>query len=273
MHFQASAFGRIVPSPPMENLRIVLIGNGNTAWHYAQLIQQLPGIKLWIAGRDANQAAQFASEVRAHHSSTITNLPTNWDLYILAIADDALPKVTQQLLEVSGLVVHTSGFVDLDVLKPLTRRGVLYPLQTLTKGTPIAANKIPLLVEAAHTSDVSFLMEFARKMTPQVFEVSSAVRKQLHVAAVFANNFTNHLMEKALQQLAATGLPTQILQPLIEETFRKALVLGPAAAQTGPAKRGDQRTMAGHKLLLNQADAELYQVVSNSIQKLYEGKL
>lgn len=257
----------------MKKLRVALVGNGNTAWHYAQLISQLPHVTLWSAGRDAQQTAQFASNVGAHHNCTLPNLPTDLDLYILAITDDALPEAASQLGQVRGLVVHTSGFVNMDVLKPLPRIGVLYPLQTLTKGTPIAAEKIPLLVEAAIIADTVFLLQLAQLLVLQVFEVSSAERKRLHVAAVFANNFTNHLMGKSLELLEPTGLPPQILHPLMEETLRKALVLGPELAQTGPAKRGDHRTMEGHKLLLNPADAALYQILSNSIQKLYEGKL
>jgi predicted short-subunit dehydrogenase-like oxidoreductase (DUF2520 family) len=258
---------------PMAKLQIAIVGTGNSAWHFTKRLLSWGGAEIWSSSRFIESAEAFQKQTGSHHTSTIENLPKTLDLYILAVADNAVPEVAATLGEVEGLVVHTSGFVAMDVLYMHERRGVLYPLQTLTKGVDCAPENLPLLVESHHKKDEQLLVKWAQAWVPTVQVLNSAQRRQLHAAAVFANNFTNHLLYKAQQICAMAGLPAQTLDPLVAETFRKAQEIGPLAAQTGPAKRGDQRTMMGHQDLLNPNDAALYEALSKSIQNLYEREL
>lgn len=257
----------------MAQLQIAIIGTGNSAWHFTKRLLAWGGAEIWSSSRTLARAAAFQQTIGSHHTSTTATLPKNMDLYILAVADNAIAEVSTVLGRVTGLVVHTSGFVTMETLCMHGRRGVLYPLQTLTKGVACAPENLPLLIESHHKKDEELLLKWAQQWVPHVQVLSSTKRRQLHAAAVFANNFTNHLLYKAQQICAMAGLPAQTLDPLVAETFRKAQEIGPFEAQTGPAKRGDQRTMQGHQELLNPNDAALYAALSNSIQNLYEREL
>jgi predicted short-subunit dehydrogenase-like oxidoreductase (DUF2520 family) len=101
-----------------------------------------------------------------------------------------------------------------------------------------------------------------------VLRLSSARRLQLHVAAVFANNFTNHVLGIADALLAEAGLPAELLHPLVRETVEKALTNPPFTVQTGPAVRRDAPTLAAHEAALatHPAWQDLYAQLTASIQ-------
>ena len=92
-------------------------------------------------------------------------------------------------------------------------------------------------------------------------------RANLHVAAVFANNFANRCFAIAEKILEEKDLPFELLHPLMEETLAKALQDSPARMQTGPAMRGDEDTLRRHLLLLADHPAwmEIYRELSENI--------
>lgn len=203
----------------------------------------------------------------------ITDLPTDADLYILAVVDDAIQAVAQQLAEhvpPDRLVVHTSGATSSSVFQGLFERyGVFYPLQSFSIDRPIAFQSIPFCLSAHKASDLSLLKSIAEQLSERVVEINDQQRAGLHVAAVFANNFTNYLQFISSQLLTQQGLPADLLQPLVEETIAKLQTLPPETAQTGPAIRGDETTMTKHLHLLNRHPEWqiLYRLISKGIQK------
>ena len=110
-------------------------------------------------------------------------------------------------------------------------------------------------------------------MSDEVYFIDSDQRKKVHLAAVYVNNFVNHLYHIAHEICARENLPFELLKPLIRETARKIEVMAPSEAQTGPAKRKDLKTINEHLELLSEDQKDLYQLISNSIQLIHGKEL
>jgi predicted short-subunit dehydrogenase-like oxidoreductase (DUF2520 family) len=193
------------------------------------------------------------------------------DLYLLAVPDDAATAVLRASRWPAGaLVAHTSGALPLSIFdeQPGVRGGVLYPLQTFSPGRRIDWRGVPLCLEAADEPGQQLLAAVGHSLSSRVHFVSTSERNQLHVAAVFACNFTNHLLGIADQLLAQARLPADLLTPLVRETIDKALANPPFAVQTGPAIRHDASTIEKHlaALVAYPAWQDLYERLTASIQ-------
>ena len=254
--------------------RIALIGAGKLATQLALALQEKAGLeKLYVVNRNKKKAKDLAILTSSVYVEAINSLPLDASLYIIAVSDQAIPEIANQLaacLPADALVVHTSGATPSSVLKPYFERyGVFYPLQTFDRETTMDFSAIPVLVDAPLGSDLDLLRQLAAKLSGQVHVISDEQRAVLHVAAVFACNFVNHQYFLAEQLLKAEGLPFQLLKPLIHETARKVQRKAPADAQTGPAIRGDQATINRHLEFLQAFPdlARIYQLMTESIQQ------
>jgi predicted short-subunit dehydrogenase-like oxidoreductase (DUF2520 family) len=247
-------------------MRIAIIGTGNVAWQFAKAFHEKHNVE-FIYGRNANKAERLAQTVESKFSTSLDQLPRDLNLYLIAISDDQIQTVAGQIPKVSGIVAHTSGSVDLTVI-PHKKSGVFYPLQTLSKEKIVDWRKVPLCVESQDAETLETLTELGSDLTENVQLIDSQQRRAIHLAAVFACNFSNHMMANAQELLRESELDFSILKPLIEETVEKALEVGPDNAQTGPAIRGDENTLVKHRNLLeNHAQLlEIYNLVSQSIQ-------
>jgi predicted short-subunit dehydrogenase-like oxidoreductase (DUF2520 family) len=189
------------------------------------------------------------------------------DLYIIAVSDDAIAEVSENLALDNQLVVHTSGTVTLNALADKNRRAVFYPLQSFSKDKIVNFKTIPLCIEAENKKDVPTLKLIANAISDAVYDINSEQRKALHVAAVFVNNFVNHLYQIGKEICDVNAIPFAILKPLIQETANKIATLSPNAAQTGPAKRNDISTIAAHQqFLTDENQATIYNLLTQSIQ-------
>lgn len=199
-----------------------------------------------MLNRTAQPARDLAATLHANWSDRWADVQPDAGWLLLAVRDDAIGEVAAALAPhiPQALVTHTSGATPGTVLAPHFRRfGVFYPLQTFSREQEPDWATIPLCVDAADPSDLVFLQEMAGRLGARAWPVNDQQRAALHVAAVFANNFTNHCYTVAEQLLTEQGLPFELLHPLMRETLAKALAHSPARMQTGPARRGDQATL------------------------------
>lgn len=247
----------------------VLLGGGNLALHLYDALQKSAACRVvQVYNRSLHKIGHLGSEVQ------ITNDPNQLataDVYLLSVSDDAISKVSECLIGVNAIVAHTSGSATLEVLPNNGRRACFYPLQTFTKGLSIDYRTVPICLEAEREEDLIILQRMAASISDSVYRISSQQRQALHLAAVFVNNFTNHLYLIGKELCAQNNLPFDLLRPLIKETAQKIERMDPLVAQTGPAKRGDQKTLARHQLQLqDKIVKEIYFLLSESIKNTYK---
>ncbi len=196
------------------------------------------------------------------------------DVYIIGIPDDAIAIFSESLAFQNKLVVHTSGGAAMNVLSSKNRRGIFYPLQTFSKQRKVDFKKIPICIEAENSKDLELLRSLGEAISESVVEISSEKRAKLHLAAVFVNNFVNHLYEIGSEILKDEDLPFELLQPLIAETASKIEALSPEEAQTGPAKRNDRKTIEKHlHLLADSPHKKLYGLFTEQLNQRYGKEL
>jgi predicted short-subunit dehydrogenase-like oxidoreductase (DUF2520 family) len=269
-------------------MKIAFIGSGNVAWHLAPALQMAGNEIGSVYSRDLKNAQLLAD--RLHKPLIINHLDfsdSSATLFIIAVSDDAIAELASKIkLPQGAILVHTSGSKGLESLisspSPTKRgissltpspspkergMGVFYPLQTFSKTKSLDFKTIPFCIEGSNQEVENTLIKLAQSLSNQVFRINSAQRRALHVAAVFANNFSNHLLRIAQEILQKNQLEFSLLKPLIEETIAKALTTNPSAAQTGPAKRGDAQTIAQHlDFLQNEPQWQIiYQIITQSI--------
>lgn len=251
-------------------MKAVIIGSGNVATHLGKALTkaQVQVSQVWSPNYE--NAAALAKQIGADAISNLTAIALDADICVISVKDDAIAKISDQLTGFKGLVVHTSGAVSLDVFaNKFDNYGVFYPLQTFSKHKAVDFKTIPICIEANNVTTLAKLESLAVKLSDHVQEVASEKRKILHLAAVFACNFPNHLYALAEKILTDNGLDFAILRPLILETAVKVQQDLPLAVQTGPAIRNDEITMAKHEALLSnyQQCLEIYRTLSESIKK------
>ena len=246
-------------------IKVSIIGSGNLAQHLIQAFQSNPSIELvQVVARNPKTVAHLLDSNRI--ISDYTQLQEA-DLYIISVSDDAIAEVSAALPFENRLVAHTSGSVSIDSLDPKNHRAVFYPLQSFSKDKIVNFKTIPLCIEAENKKDVPTLKLIANAISDAVYDINSEQRKALHVAAVFVNNFVNHLYLIGNEICDANAIPFSILKPLIQETANKIATLSPEAAQTGPAKRNDISTIAAHQqFLTDDNQAAIYNLLTQSIQ-------
>ncbi|MDB4924575.1 Rossmann-like and DUF2520 domain-containing protein [Mucilaginibacter sp.] len=255
-------------------MRITIIGSGNIATHLAAAFKNAGHRIVQVYSRNMQNAALLAYHIKAEPIDDITNVDPETDLFVIAIKDDTIGLIAEQLAPYRKLMVHTSGATDLYTLLAFSDNvGVFYPLQTFSKTKEVDFRNVPLCIEAADENIAAELTALAQTISNKVYLIDSAKRKILHLAAVFACNFPNYLYTIAQQILAQHQLDFELLRPLILETAEKVQVGLPAAMQTGPAIRNDEVTMNNHLQLLKDTPhlQELYTLLSQDIIKLDKG--
>lgn len=238
--------------------KIVIIGQGNVAWHLTEALGECDGC-----------------EIKAVNSHTLDGLTNDSDLYIIAVSDTAIKEVAEKIPVTKGIVAHTSGSISLECIDPKhSRRGVIYPLQTFTKGRKLNYSEIPFFLEAESPTTLSALREIIKPLGVRCIDADSEQRRMLHLASVFVCNFANRLFGIGEDLLEKSGLPGDSLHALINETVKKLSVLSPREAQTGPARRGDGAVLERHIAMLKDMqmtnESEIYRLLSESISNEFK---
>jgi predicted short-subunit dehydrogenase-like oxidoreductase (DUF2520 family) len=250
------------------SLQLGFIGAGNVAWHLAPALAQSGNSIVQVISRSLSGAQRLADHLGCTASDSFSDLNGEIQVLFLTVPDQALPDIFQAIRDYTGIVVHTSGTFSMDGRSQGIRRyGGFYPLQTFTMGRPLDLSRIPVFIEGSDPEVTLTIRQLAEELTNQVYEASQDDRKWLHLAAVWANNFSNHMLAQSLRILQMRGQPVRLLEPLIRETYGKALEMGPQQAQTGPAIREDITTIGKHLEMLDEYPdlKELYRMISESI--------
>ncbi len=257
---------------------IVLIGSGNVATQLARNIYERPEVAshfqvIQVYSPNESHAQALANLIACEAISSLPLMRTDADLYLFSVKDAALEDVINHIPANNGLWIHTSGSMPMEILATRTQRyGVLYPLQTFSKERPLSLREVPLFLECHREEDLAELHSFANLLSDQVRTLDSDQRRTLHLSAVFACNFANHLYALAAHLLEEKQLPFDLLLPLIQETTAKLSQLPPREAQTGPAIRFDTNIIHKHLAMLHQHPRmqQIYEIMSESIYNMYK---
>ena len=257
-------------------MRITLIGAGRVATHLALALKTQHQI-VQVLSRNLDHAQYLAHQVNAQTIDQVTQLNPQTDVVIIAVSDQAIAEVSESIAPylTENLVVHTSGSTNISVLgQSHQRAGVFYPLQTFSLEREIAWQETPLFIEATLYKDIDLLIELANSLSNRVYHYSSKQRQTLHLAAVFACNFTNYCYDMAKQIVDTQHVDFSLLYPLILETANKALSNDPKQMQTGPAMRGDLNILNMHEHMLNEEQRDdlkqVYTLLSQQILQAHQ---
>jgi predicted short-subunit dehydrogenase-like oxidoreductase (DUF2520 family) len=252
-------------------IKIIILGGGNVAYHLTNALLQNNAVNVvQVYNRNIEKINCFKN-----NTSITNNLSElkDADIYVLAVSDNAISELSSALMLKNKLVVHTSGSIAMEELKSVSNKGVFYLLQTFSKERKLDFSTVPICIEAEKEKDLFLLETLAKSISKNCYRINSDQRKSLHVAAVFVNNFVNHLYHIGHEICEKNKVPFEILLPLILETANKITTLSPLEAQTGPAKRNDTKTIEKHTAMLTKNQQEIYTLLTKSIYNTYGKKL
>ncbi|MCO6490140.1 MAG: DUF2520 domain-containing protein [Phaeodactylibacter sp.] len=254
---------------------ITLIGAGNLGYHLGRRLHASGAEIRQVFSREAAKAQELARATGALPVSRLEEVKSGAGLYILAVSDGAIAQAAatlQQHLPANSAVVHTSGATPSTVLAPyFPKYGIFYPLQTFSRSREPDFTTIPICVYSPDEQLEQKLLSLGKQISHSVHCIDDEQRAILHVAAVFVNNFTNHLLHIGHDILEEEKLPFELLLPLIRETVDKIETNRPADMQTGPARRNDQETIKRHLAYLKKFPnfADVYRALTKNIGKMY----
>ncbi|HJN53973.1 MAG TPA: DUF2520 domain-containing protein [Flavobacteriaceae bacterium] len=249
-------------------IKIILLGAGNVGHHLSRAFNKSNEIDLvqWYA-RKKNSIISSSLDIEIIDDLAKIKLA---DIYIISISDSYVDNLSKELNLSNKLIVHTSGSLDFTVLDNKNRRGVFYPLQTFSKNKELEISKVPICIEAENSNDLILLEQVSKYINCKSYKINYEERKTLHLAAIFSNNFVNHMFTIAKEILENKNLDFNILKPLINETVDKIHKLDPENVQTGPAIRNDSEIIITHiKALKKQEHKKIYELMTKLIQDKY----
>lgn len=254
----------------IEDTSVVFVGAGNLATNLAKALYRNGFRIAQVYSRTEESAKMLAGQVEAAYTTDLAEVVPDAGLYIVSLKDAAFVQLLPDIVsgKEDAMWVHTAGSIPMQVWEgQVARYGVFYPMQTFSKQRTVDFREIPIFVESNSAEDLQFLKEVASVLSEKVYEATSEQRKSLHLAAVFACNFTNHMYAQAAKLLEKYQLKFDVMLPLIDETARKVHELEPRLAQTGPAVRYDGNVIGSHlQMLAGEPEMqEMYRMISESI--------
>ena len=249
-------------------MKIAILGSGNVAYHLAKMFKEKNIPISQIFGRNEKDLQEISEQFEIPFSTTEL---ADAELYFIAVNDDAVAAISKNIKNQNSLVAHTSGSLPKEILEGNYRKASFYPLQTFSKSKTLQYSEIPFFVEAENEADSQILENLALKISEKVMKSDYEKRKYIHLTAVFACNFVNHLYARAKEISDSQQIPFHYFLPLIKETTSKIEKIEPKLAQTGPAIRNDEKILQLHEALITEEEhLKIYQVMNESIKKMYE---
>jgi predicted short-subunit dehydrogenase-like oxidoreductase (DUF2520 family) len=256
-------------------MEVVFIGSGNVATQLGLALKAKGVIIKQVYSKSYANAEILAKKLDAEATSDTADIYMDADFYFYALKDTALRSTLKKLEIPSGIHVHTGGSISIREFEGfMTRFGVFYPLQTFSVNKLVDFSVIPICIEACNQDVQEKLTALGGLISQKVIMLNSESRRKLHLAAVFACNFSNYMYDVASQILESSGIPFDIMYPLITETTEKIKTMKPYEAQTGPAVRLDDATIAKHLDMLSKKKdfKNIYKVLTKSINNRHKYK-
>ena len=256
-------------------MKVTLIGAGNLATQLGKSLKKAGVIISQVYSRTEDSARTLGELLEAEWLTDIKALRDEADIYIFSVKDSVLCELISEVCKGRGekLFLHTAGSMPMSCFEgKALHYGVFYPMQTFSKSKDVDFERIPVFIEGNSIETEDVIRSLANKLTQRVIRLSSADRKYLHLAAVWACNFTNYCYTVASDILGEHSIPFDVMLPLINETTDKIQKISPMEAQTGPAVRGDRNVMNKQLELMNGKEdlQELYQMLSKGINPLVD---
>lgn len=256
-------------------MKVTLIGAGNLATQLGKSLKKAGVIISQVYSRTEESARTLGELLEAEWLTDIKSLRNETDVYIFSVKDSVLCELITEVCKGRGdkLFLHTAGSMPMSCFEgKALHYGVFYPMQTFSKSKDVDFERIPVFIEGNSIETEDVIRSLANKLTQRVIRLSSADRKYLHLAAVWACNFTNYCYTVASDILDEHGIPFDMMLPLINETTEKIQEINPKEAQTGPAVRGDRNVMSKQLELMNGKEylQELYKMLSKGINPLVD---
>jgi predicted short-subunit dehydrogenase-like oxidoreductase (DUF2520 family) len=248
---------------------ITLIGAGNVATHLGKALFQKGYSINQVYSKSIDNAFLLASELNAMPCDDIKFITDESDIYIICIKDDFIKEIANQFSFTNKLIVHTSGSISIDILNRFDNYGIFYPLQTFSKEATINIPEVPFCIEGSNNATSQLLLSLGKSLSNNAKLFNSEQRKKLHLAAVFACNFTNYMYTISEDILNKEDIDFNMLKPLIIETAKKIQNNTAHSMQTGPAKRNDIAVIKNHiELLADSKDyQDIYKIITENIIK------
>lgn len=258
-----------------DKSKISIIGSGNVAWNIAFWCHN-KGLSInQVYSRNRQKGKSITDQFGGSLVNQLSDLNPNSTVYIIAISDQAIKQIAENLkVPDDSILVHTSGSMGINTLGVSAKcYGSFYPLQTFTENTPVDFEKVNICIEGSDPYTEKKLMDFTKFFSGKISVLTSLQRKNLHLAAVFANNFVNYLLGISEDICNKNNVSYKLLQPLIDETLSKAQQNSPSEIQTGPAKRKDLTIIKEHlSIFTNKEYKEVYQLLTNQLIEKYHAK-
>jgi hypothetical protein len=256
-------------------MKVTLIGAGNLATQLGKSLKKAGVIISQVYSRTEDSARTLGELLEAEWLTDIKALRDEADIYIFSVKDSVLCELISEVCKSRGdkLFLHTAGSMPMSCFEgKALHYGVFYPMQTFSKTKDVDFERIPVFIEGNSIETEDVIRSLANKLTQRVIRLSSADRKYLHLAAVWACNFTNYCYTVASDILGEHGIPFDVMLPLINETTEKIQKISPKEAQTGPAVREDRNVMSKQLELMNGKEdlQELYKMLSKGINPLVD---
>lgn len=257
----------------MTRIKAAIIGSGNLAFHFLPALSECRFISLiCLHSRNEEVGMDLCRENKIAYAKSLRSIPEDVSLFLLMVNDTAIAQVSQELAKIvdkEKIIVHFSGSTSLDVIDSYFKNsGSVWPIQSVAKNdTNLNIKEIPLCISSSSNQVASTLQKIFNTISPKVLRINEDDKKVLHLAAVIANNFTNHLFHLSKTLIENVGFSFDLLKPIITKTAENAVSYNPEEVQTGPAIRGDFDTMKDHLELLegNENLRTIYELLSKSI--------
>jgi predicted short-subunit dehydrogenase-like oxidoreductase (DUF2520 family) len=251
---------------------IVILGTGNVAANFVDAIKDTDVKVIQVYGRNIEKARELSAKINAEAINYVSNINPDLQIYFFMLSDTGIVETVKQIKINNGILVHTAGSLSMDIFKGKAENyGVFYPFQTFSKDFPVDLGEVPVCIEASNEFTLESLKDFAEKLGCKAYRLNEEKRQYLHLSGVFACNFMNHCIFLGEKILEEQGIDKEIIRPLLEQSFKKAMAIGAENSQTGPAKRMDKLIIEKHLELLknNEQMFDVYKVLTDSIYKTY----